>query len=103
MRSSQWAQTRLARILPHIIDTLFLVSGLCLAWQAAMIANPPAWLWAKIIGLVAYIILGAVAMRSAPRKPHSQLAFAAAISCFCWIVSVAMWKSPLGVFLIFSG
>jgi len=99
----QWSlrsfQTHLTKSLPHVVDTLFLFSGLTLAWQATLLLHPPTWLLAKVIGLLGYIILGMVAMRSTVRSLRSILAFVAASLCFLWIVSVAILKSPAGIWL----
>jgi uncharacterized membrane protein SirB2 len=97
MQQAAWTQARITRTLPHIIDTLFLISGLALAWQLALLNSLPSWLLAKLIGLVIYIILGALAMRQAPRLLPSLLFFLAATSCFLWIVTMAIYKSPLGL------
>jgi uncharacterized membrane protein SirB2 len=55
-----------------------------------------AWLLAKIIGLVAYIGLGMVALK--PGRPPAQraLAWLAALAVFGYIVSVALTRNPLG-------
>ena len=102
MRASPLAQLRLTKTLPHIVDTVFLISGLALAWKLTLFNAIPGWLVAKLIGLVAYILLGAAAMRCTSRLPLSTGVFLAAIACFGWIISVAMTKSPFGFFLVFS-
>ena len=98
-----WTQISITRILPHIIDTLFLASGLTLAWQLSLFNQLPAWLWAKLIGLLLYIILGGLAMHTAHRFKISCWFSGAAIVCFVWIVSTAIWKSPLGFMQILPG
>jgi len=102
MRTSPLAQLLLTKTLPHIVDTVFLISGLALAWKLTLFNAIPGWLVAKLIGLVAYILLGAAAMRCTSRLPLSTGVFLAAIACFGWIISVAMTKSPFGFFLVFS-
>jgi uncharacterized membrane protein SirB2 len=57
-----------------------------------------AWLMAKVSGLIAYIILGVIAMRTTPRTDRSVPAFLAALLVFGWVLSVAFSKSPLGFF-----
>jgi len=92
-----WVRGRLARTLPHIVDTVLLLSALALAWTLRLTpANTP-WLMAKIIGLVVYIGLGMLALR--PRRPLAVRTFAwiVALATFGWIVSVAIKKSPLGI------
>lgn len=93
-----WVQSRAAKTLPHLIDTVLLVSALALAFMLRL--NPAAtpWLLAKLVALVIYIVLGAVALR--PRLPRvsRMLAFVAALATFGYIVSVAITKQPGGFF-----
>ncbi|MBS0509735.1 MAG: SirB2 family protein [Proteobacteria bacterium] len=87
---------RLTRVLPHIIDTLLLGSALVLAALIGQYPFVAAWVTAKVLGLIAYILLGTVALKRG-RTPAVRLAaFAAAIAVFLWIVSVALTKNPLG-------
>jgi uncharacterized membrane protein SirB2 len=85
------------RVVPHIIDTLLLVSGLTLAF---LIHQYPfvnsAWLTAKVIGLLAYIVLGMTAFRG--RVPHAArwALWCVALLVFGYIVSVAVSKQPAG-------
>ncbi|GAA5316470.1 MAG: SirB2 family protein [Candidatus Pelagadaptatus aseana] len=53
------------KILPHIIDTLLLFTGITLAWQFAYNPIYHPWLMAKLILLIAYIFLGAFGLRYA--------------------------------------
>ncbi|HLR13302.1 MAG TPA: SirB2 family protein [Burkholderiaceae bacterium] len=84
-------QTRLVRVLPHIIDTILLVCGVLLAiwigpWQA--------WIGAKIIALLLYIAIGMVAIRRG-RTPHARaLAAVVAVLIFFYIVGVALTHNP---------
>ncbi len=87
--------TRLARTLPHVNDTVLLISAI---WTAALIGQYPfvdGWLTAKMLGLVAYILLGAVALTYGPTKTMRISAFVAALMCFAYVVFVALTKNPL--------
>lgn len=88
---------RWMRIVPHVIDTVLLVSALSLAWQIGFAANIR-WLGAKIAALVVYIVLGTIALKRGPTRGIRIAAFVAAVATFCSIVSVAVTKSPLGIF-----
>lgn len=84
---------RLSRVLPHLADTLFLASGI---WLAITIRQYPfvhAWLTAKIFGLIAYIVLGSLALKHARTAAGRNLAFVAALVVIAWVVSVARSKS----------
>jgi uncharacterized membrane protein SirB2 len=96
MQQSSWAFTRAARVIPHAVDTLLLFSAFAMIALADQVPVGRDWLSAKIAGLVVYILLGIVAMRSAPVKSRAVPAFIAAVLVFCWIVSVAVSKSPWG-------
>ncbi len=98
LRGASWVRSRPARTLPHIVDTVLLLSALAMAWMLRLTpANAP-WLAAKIVGLLLYIALGIVALR--PGRPWRSRAAAwlAALAVFAWIVSVAYLKTPLGFF-----
>lgn len=87
---------RLTRILPHVVDTAFLASGIALALVSRLDLSASPWLWAKLAGLVAYIVLGSLAIKRAPGLRAKTLCFLSALSVFGWMVSVAVLKSPLG-------
>ena len=53
------------------------------------------WLLAKLIALLAYIILGAVALRRGPTLQIRLIAFVGALSAFAYVVGAALSKSPL--------
>ena len=92
-----WLRTRWARTLPHVIDTLLLLSALTLAWQLRLNPLATPWLAAKIAGLLLYIGLGMLALR--PGRPLALriAVWLAALACFGWIVSVALSKTACGV------
>ena len=99
-KGSALSEHNLTRRLPHIIDTAFLFSGI---WLMLIVHHYPlvhAWLTVKILALIGYIVLGAIAMRSNRRSLESLLAFIFSVILFAWIVSVARSKNPMG-FLAF--
>lgn len=93
-----WVKGRLAKSLPHGIDTVLLLSGLWLAWTLRLTPDRAPWLLAKLIGLLLYIGLGMVALK--PGRPWGLRAAAwlAALATVGWMVSVAITKQPLGFF-----
>ena len=52
------------------------------------------WLLAKILGLVAYIVLGTIALKRGPTMPVRVVAFVGALLAFAYIVGAALLKSP---------
>ena len=69
------ASTRAVRIVPHVIDTLFLAAGVAMAVMIGQYPLTHGWLTAKVGGLLLYILLGMVAMHSAPGSRRAALAF----------------------------
>ncbi|ABE46607.1 Invasion gene expression up-regulator, SirB [Polaromonas sp. JS666] len=92
-----WVRGRLARTLPHIVDSVLLVSALLLAWRLQLTPGAAPWLMAKIAGLLVYIGLGVVALRPGRPAAVRAAAWVTALATFGWIVSVAITKNPLGV------
>lgn len=88
-----WARGRLARTLPHINDTVLLLSAVALAWTLRFHPLEQPWLAAKLLALPLYIALGAIALRSTSRR-RTVLALVAAVAVFAYIVMVATSKSP---------
>jgi uncharacterized membrane protein SirB2 len=94
MLSSPQLELKLTRIAPHVIDTLFLISGVAMLTIASI--NPLAqdWLLAKFLGLIVYIVLGAIALRRGRTKTIRIVALVTAILCFAYIAGVALNRSP---------
>jgi uncharacterized membrane protein SirB2 len=93
---ARWVSGRMAKTLPHIVDTLLLASALTLAWMLRLSPTQAPWLLAKIIGLLLYIALGMVALKPGRPAPVRAAAWIAALATFAWIVSVAITKDARG-------
>lgn len=98
LAGAAWVRGRWARTLPHVVDTALLLSAVTLAWMASLDPRAAPWLMAKIVGLVVYIGLGAVALGPALPRPVRGAAWLAALVVFGYIVSVAITKDPAGIF-----
>lgn len=88
---------RWLRVLPHLIDTLLLASGLILAFflQQYPFFNS-GWLTAKVVGLIVYVALGVAVFRSHQSRTARALTGLMAVLVFVYIVSVAFSKQPAG-------
>jgi uncharacterized membrane protein SirB2 len=91
-----WVQSRAAKTLPHVVDTVLIVSAIALAWMLRVTPTNAPWLGAKIAGLLAYIALGMVALRFGRTMEVRAAAWLAALATFGYIVSVAITKDPRG-------
>ncbi len=97
LSGARWVAGRAAKTLPHVVDTVLLLSALWLAWMLRATPGNAPWLTAKVIGLFVYVGLGVIALR--PTRPLGirATAWVAAMACAGWIVSVALTKNPLGI------
>jgi uncharacterized membrane protein SirB2 len=95
---ARWVSGRTAKTLPHVVDTVLLVSALMLAWMLRLTPGNAPWLLAKVVGLVVYVGLGVVALRPARPLAARAAAWVAALVTVGWIVSVALSKNPWGFF-----
>lgn len=93
---ASWLHARPVRILPHVVDSILLLSALLLAVSIA--ANPlqQAWLLTKILALFVYIALGMVALNESRGPRLRMVSGLAALGVFAYIVSVALSKNVAG-------
>jgi len=96
MTGSALLEKRLVRILPHVVDTLLLVTAIVLMVMVSQYPLTAGWVTAKVVGLVVYIVLGMIALRRGRTLGIRVVAFAGAILVFAWIASVAVSKTPSG-------
>lgn len=95
LKGSPLLQTRLAKTVPHVVDTTLLGSALTLAYLSGQYPFVQPWLTAKVFGLLAYIVLGSLALKRG-RTPRARLGFfVAALLTFAYIVGVALTRDPL--------
>jgi uncharacterized membrane protein SirB2 len=95
LASSPMLQRRWVKTVPHIVDSLLLASAIGLAMWSHQYPGQMPWLTAKLCALVAYILLGAVALKYGRTKSIRVLAYLAALATFGYIVAAAVTKNPL--------
>lgn len=95
LRESPLRQHRLAKVLPHVVDTLLLGSALTLAWWSGQYPFAQGWLTAKLCGLLAYILLGSMALKRGKTRQSRAGYFGLALFAYAYIVSVALTRNPL--------
>ena len=100
LNDSPRLKTRLARVAPHVIDSVLLGSALLMAWQSSQYPFAQGWLTAKFFGLLAYILLGMMALKRGRTKAQRATFFFAAMLAFAYIVSVALLRDPQGFLVL---
>ena len=96
LRGSPLLRTKFVRVAPHVVDTVLLASAVGLAWLSGQYPLAQPWLTAKVVALLAYIGLGAVALRYGPTLRLRTVAFGLALCAALYIVGVAVTRQPAG-------
>jgi uncharacterized membrane protein SirB2 len=96
IRNSPLLVARWVKVLPHINDTVLLIAALSLAAMSGQYPFVTDWVTAKVLGVIAYIILGALALREANTRRMRIICWLASLAVFGWIVSVALSRQPMG-------
>lgn len=96
LAGAAWVRGKAAKTLPHIVDTVLLLSALTLAFLARINPAYTPWLAAKIVALVLYIVLGRVALGDRHGRSVRAAAWAGGLVTLGWIISVAVTKSAWG-------
>ena len=96
---SRLACARWTRIVPPVVDTMLLLSGIALMAKAHILpfSGQAQWLTEKLFGVIIYIVLGFIALDY--RRMHSQqariIAFPLALVVLYIIIKLATTKVPL--------
>lgn len=100
LRGSALLRARIVRVLPHLIDTVLLASGVFLAvsMQLSPAAHP--WLAAKLLLLLVYIAAGMLALRHGRSRRVRAAALLVALACYALILASAVTHRPLGLPLL---
>jgi uncharacterized membrane protein SirB2 len=80
----------------YTIDTVLLTAALMLMNIVHMYPGTHAWLTMKMLLLVAYIVLGSMALKRARTRRGQTLAFVAALAVFALMYGIARAHHPLG-------
>ena len=94
MADSPRLQVRWVRIVPHVNDTLLLISGIALAVLIQQYPLVHGWLTAKLLALIVYIVLGTLALKRGKTKSQRVAAWFAALLVFGYMVAVALAHDP---------
>ncbi|HAU4330997.1 invasion regulator SirB2 [Citrobacter freundii] len=93
------ASARWSRIVPPIIDTVLLLSGVALIVKTHILpfTGQGTWLTEKLFGVIIYIVLGFIALdyRRARSQQARLIAFPLALVVLYIIIKLATTKIPL--------
>lgn len=93
INESPLVEKKLVKVLPHVIDTVLLVSAITLVVMSGQYPWVAPWVGAKVLGLIVYIGLGVVVMRTAKTRQARIIAFALALVTAAYILMVASTKT----------
>jgi uncharacterized membrane protein SirB2 len=96
--SSAMMMRRWVRILPHVNDTLLLITGVMLVMITHFYPFSPqgSWLTEKLLGVIIYIALASVALSRRPRTDRTRwIAFIVALIALVIVIKLAVTKMPL--------
>jgi uncharacterized membrane protein SirB2 len=94
----RWAMALPLRLVSYTIDTVLLTAALMLMTIVQQYPFVHAWLTAKVLLLIAYIVLGSFALKRG-RTPRARLGFfLTALAVFGYVVTIARARDPLGLF-----
>ena len=88
----------LLRYLPHVVDTVLLTTALMLTTVIRQYPFSTGWLTAKVVLLLAYVVLGSVALKRGRTRAVRVAAFVAALATIGFLVTVARAHHPMGLF-----
>jgi len=100
LSGSEKLQHRATRIVPHVVDTVFLLSGIAMVSMLHLDPFTQPWLIAKFTGLIAYIVLGTIAIKRGKTLQVRMIALIGAVSVFAYIAGVAFTKSPFSWLMV---
>jgi uncharacterized membrane protein SirB2 len=86
------------KTLPHFIDTVLFVSGLTMVVAWAIWPSTNAWLFAKLVALLFYILFGLVMLRWGSSARNRWLGLLGGLLVYLYIVGVAHGKSVMPLF-----
>ena len=95
---SRLANAAFLRVASYAIDTTLLTAALMLVTILHQYPFVQAWLTAKVLLLVIYIVLGALALKRGKTRMVQVSCYFAALVVYLFIVSIARAHDPWGVF-----
>lgn len=88
-------QRRWVKVGPHLVDTVLLAAGVTLMVMLRAWPMQHPWLAAKLVGLVAYSVIGTLAAKRGRTPTIRAISSLRAIAIFVYIAGAAMNHHPL--------
>lgn len=95
---SRLLQHKAVLVLPHLVDTLFLLSGATMAFMVNFGLFTQLWLTTKITLLMFYLLFVGIALNRGKTRSIRITSFFLAIFTFIYIIGIAVRKSPASWF-----
>lgn len=92
LTDSPMLKKKWVKIVPHTNDAILLAAAIGMLVVAQLNPLEHGWLMAKILALLAYIVLGAIALKRGKTPLQRNLAFIAALAVFGYMLAVAVTK-----------
>ena len=96
LAGARWPQALPVKWLSYAIDTALLTAAMMLLTILPWSTFANGWLLLKVVLIVAYVLLGVLAMRPHRSRRERALYYAAALLVFASIYGVARAHHPLG-------
>ncbi len=94
-RNPEKMQLKWVKVLPHVVDTVLLLSAITLCFLIQQYPFVNAWLTEKVMGLVFYIVLGMVAIKHGRTPMMRWVGFFGALAWIVFIAKIAVLKQPI--------
>lgn len=95
LKDAPHLQRKWVRVLPHVVDTLLLVSAATLCVLIAQYPFVDLWVTEKLFAVLLYILMGLVALKLGRTTAMRWVGFIGAISWLAFAAKVAVLKQPL--------
>jgi len=97
---SKWQHHKLVLVLPHVIDTFFLLSGATMAFMVNFGFFSQIWLTTKVTLLMLYLLFVSLTLNRGKTRRIRIVSFFLAIFTFGYIVGIAVNKSSASWFVL---
>ena len=103
LRQHAFANHVALRRLSYAIDTVLLGAAIGLTTIIHQYPLRNAWLTAKLLLLIVYIVLGSIALKRGRTPAVRAAAFVAALATYGYIIGIAVAHHPLGIVVLLKG